>query len=105
MLKLKKILAVISAAAVLGSFSTAYAQTPSGADENITALSESSIKTVIQGSAANNLSANNYTVWSSTVKSYLSENSDGTFTRVVYSRGGKVYAEKYSLLVFAFTQS
>lgn len=42
-----------------------------------------------------NISANNYTAWSSPVKSYLYENSDDSLTRVEYVGDKKVVVETY----------
>ncbi len=39
---------------------------------------------VLKGKKSNNISDNDYTVWSSVVNSYLTENSNNTFTRVEY---------------------
>ncbi|MGN0638130.1 MAG: DUF4214 domain-containing protein [Huintestinicola sp.] len=50
---------------------------------------------VLDGAGSSNISANNYAVWSRPVNSYLSENSDGTFTRAEYT-GGSVIIEQYS---------
>lgn len=50
---------------------------------------------VLKGRKSDNMSANNYTRWSSVVSSYLTENSNGTFSRVE-SINGKVIAETYN---------
>lgn len=42
-----------------------------------------------------NVSANNYTVWSSVMNSYLAENADGTLTRVEYT-GREILLETYA---------
>ena len=48
------------------------------------------------GQETSNASANNYSVWSSTVTSYLAENGDGTLTRVEARRDSSVLIETYS---------
>lgn len=47
------------------------------------------------GEASSNRSANNYSVWSNPVNSYLLQNDDGTFTRVEYCND-KVIVETFS---------
>ncbi len=50
----------------------------------------------LQGKALQNLSQNNYTVWSSVVGSYLAENDDQTLTRVqAGAEDGSILAETY----------
>ncbi len=50
----------------------------------------------LKGKALQNLSQNNYTVWSSVVGSYLTENEDGTLTRVqAGAEDGSILAETY----------
>lgn len=49
---------------------------------------------VLKGRKSDNMSANNYTRFSSVVTSYLTENSNGTFSRVE-SISGKVIVETY----------
>ena len=51
---------------------------------------------ILNGQTTNNASANNYTVWSSVVKSYLTENADGTLTRVEYVPNTGVLAETWT---------
>lgn len=47
------------------------------------------------GTASSNYLANDYQVWASTMKSYFTQNADGTFTRMEYSNK-EVIAEMYS---------
>lgn len=47
-----------------------------------------------EGKASSNKSANNYSIWASTVKSYLSETSDGLLERVEYA-DSKIIVEQY----------
>ena len=47
------------------------------------------------GTKSNNISANTYSVYGSTVKSYLENNSDGSLTRVEYIRDKGVVIEEY----------
>ena len=47
------------------------------------------------GEKTQNASANNYTVWTSTMNSYLVENADGTLTRIEYN-DKKIIVENYS---------
>ena len=49
----------------------------------------------LSGAASKNISANNYSVWSSVSNSYLYENSDGTLTRVE-NTSANVIVENYS---------
>ena len=49
----------------------------------------------LSGAASKNISANNYSVWSSVSNSYLYENSDGTLTRVE-NTSENVIVENYS---------
>lgn len=48
------------------------------------------------GASSINLSANNYSVWSSTVNSYLTKNEDGTLTRGEHIRNKGFVIEHYS---------
>ncbi len=48
-----------------------------------------------KGAVSNNVSDNNYTVWSSVVNSYLAENADSTLTRVEFVND-QVLVETYS---------
>ena len=50
----------------------------------------------INGTLSSNLSDNNYTTYGSVVSSYITENSDGTFTRVEYVGDAGVIVETYS---------
>ena len=47
------------------------------------------------GSLSNNLSDNNYSVWSTTMKSYLTEDSDGNYNRVEYIADTGLLIEVY----------
>jgi hypothetical protein len=49
----------------------------------------------LKGTVSDNISTNDYTVWSSVVNSYLAEESDGSLTRVE-KVGKKIIVEKYS---------
>ena len=56
----------------------------------------SEVTEVLGGTATDNITDNNYTIWGNTVKSYLMENQDGTLTRVEYVSGTGVLVETYS---------
>jgi len=56
---------------------------------------DNGIVTVLNGTAVNNVSANNYTRYASTVKSYLFENYQNGVTRVAYADNA-VLVEEYS---------
>ena len=49
----------------------------------------------LKSTSTNNQNGNNYQDWSTTVKSYLVTNGDGSYTRVEYT-GSKVLIEEYS---------
>lgn len=49
-----------------------------------------------QGTASTNISDNNYTVWTNTMKSYLAEKKDGTLERVEYIEGKGVIVENWT---------
>ncbi len=53
------------------------------ANQGIEAPSENAIH--LSGKVTENVSANNYTVWSNVMNSYLAENADGTLTRIEYT--------------------
>ena len=55
----------------------------------------SKVATTTTGTKSNNISANNYSTWSSVVNSYITQNSDGTISRVEFI-SGKVVVETYS---------
>ncbi len=66
-----------------------------------TVTTPSEYEAALSGQVTNNLSDNNYTVWSSTVDSYIMENADGTLTRVEYTGSGvlvETYSAAYQLL-------
>lgn len=49
-----------------------------------------------KGTSGTNLAANNYTTWSSTINSYLTENENGTLTRGEYIPNKGFVVERYS---------
>ncbi|MDO4976633.1 MAG: leucine-rich repeat protein [Eubacteriales bacterium] len=49
----------------------------------------------VSGTISNNISDNNYTVWSSPMNSYLTENTDGSYMRVEYIANTGVVIENY----------
>ena len=63
------------------------------ANQGIKAPSENVLH--LSGKVTDNVSANNYTVWSSVMNSYLAENADGTLTRVEYT-GREILLETYA---------
>ncbi len=63
------------------------------ANQGIEAPSENAIH--LSGKVTENVSANNYTVWSNVMNSYLAENADGTLTRVEYT-GREILLETYA---------
>ncbi len=63
------------------------------ANEGIKNPSENALR--LSGKVTDNVSANNYTVWSSVMNSYLAENADGTLTRVEYT-GKEILLETYA---------
>ena len=81
---------------------TVKSKTGLSAEYVLTVTADSAVQTpekhiaATSGEKSENASANNYTVWSSPMNSYLMENADGTFTRVEYNNK-KVIVETYSL--------
>jgi hypothetical protein len=80
---------------------TVKTNTGLSAKYKVTVVSNSSIKNPavnvysLKGASSDNISANNYSVYGNVVNSYLTQNSDGTLTRVEYT-GSKIIIETYS---------
>lgn len=65
------------------------------ADSNVP-TTPTNIVSTLNGVMSNNVSDNNYGTYGSVVRSYVAENSDGTFTRVEYISDTGVVVETYS---------
>lgn len=81
---------------------TVKSKTGLSAEYVLTVSADSSVQTpknhavTTSGEKTENASANNYTVWSSPMNSYLVENTDSTLTRIEYN-DKKIIVETYSL--------
>lgn len=71
------------------------------ASVNVTIKGNSDVKSPdrnvinVSGTASDNISCNNYLVWSNTINSYISENADGTLSRVEFT-DDNILIEKYT---------
>ena len=84
--------AVITAGTEDGSYQASCTVTVSA---DTSSLPDAAVE-VSDAAVSENISANNYTKWSSTVNSYIYENEDGTRTRVEYISGTGVCIETWS---------